>query len=381
MTVEIKLFETTDENIWNNYVSDHPQASVYHQLAWGRVVQQAYGHSVYNLMAVRSYENEAWEKIFPEKEGRKELATAKSAIVGILPLVQIKHFLFGSALFSLPFADLGGILADDAEVEKALIFKAAEVSAEHNIPTIELRQTNPLPESVFPEGTEFKLDVNVSQQTAKVRMLLDLPDSSKQLMESFKAKLRSQIRRPQKDGLFVQHGGIELLDHFYAVFAENMRDLGSPVHSKVFIGTLMREYASSARIFVVYKENQPLASSFTLGFKKTLSNPWASSLRRFSRLSPNMLLYWAMLEYACDNGYATFDFGRSTLDEGTYKFKKQWGAIEKPLHWLTFSNQPEKMGNVALDKSKYDLAMRIWKKLPVSISKTLGPSIRKNIGL
>ena len=94
-----------------------------------------------------------------------------------------------------------------------------------------------------------------------------------------------------------------------------------------------------------------------------------------------MLLYWTMFEYGCDNGFKTFDFGRSTPEEGTYKFKKQWGAVESPLCWQTISSQSGYDVSTISDKSKFDLAMRIWKHLPVSVSKAIGPSIRKNIGL
>jgi len=359
MSVEIKLMVLGDTNHWDAYVTAHPYGSAYHRSAWGRAIHQTYGHQVFNLMALDSV----------------------GAIVGVLPLVHIKHFLFGNNLFSLPFADLGGILADGAAVEKALLIKATEVAAERNVPTIELRQSHPLAKSVLTPVSDYKYD-NVSlQQTAKVRMLLDLPDSSEQLMSSFKSKLRSQIRRPLKDGLTVKVGGTELLDDFYAVFAENMRDLASPVHSKSFIENLLNELQENAQIFVVYKDDTPLACSITLGHRCTLANPWASSLRRYSRLSSNMLLYWSMLEYACDNGFSVFDFGRSTPDEGTYKFKKQWGAKGYPLCWQIFSNQPEAADSSPTDKSKFELAMQVWKKLPVPISKVLGPLIRKNIGL
>ena len=118
-----------------------------------------------------------------------------------------------------------------------------------------------------------------------------------------------------------------------------------------------------------------------VGFRDTLENPWASSLREYSRLSPNMLLYWTMLEYACDNGYSYFDFGRSSPDEGTYKFKKQWGAEPIPLHWhyILLNGQP--IIEETSEKSKFEKAIHFWKKLPVRVTKIIGPMIRKNIGL
>jgi len=184
-----------------------------------------------------------------------------------------------------------------------------------------------------------------------------------------------------KEGLTSKIGGIELLNDFYKVFAINMRDLGSPVHSKRMLGNVLEEFPENSRIVIVYKEDQPIACSMVVGFKDILENPWASSLKEYSRLSPNMLLYWAMLEYACDNGFAYFDFGRSSPDEGTYKFKEQWGPKPMPLHWqyAILNGQPEDAG--VTEKSKYLKAIGYWQKLPVWVTKIIGPRVRKHIGL
>jgi len=215
----------------------------------------------------------------------------------------------------------------------------------------------------------------------KVRMLLNLPESSEILMKSFKAKLRSQIKKPLKEGLKSKIGGIDLLDDFYKIFSINMRDLGSPVHSKELMLNVLKEFPNESKIVMVHKDDQPLACSLVIGFKDTLKNPWASALREYSRLSPNMLLYWAMLEYACENGYAYFDFGRSSPDEGTYKFKEQWGAIPTPLHWHYIALGGQSINEEISEKSKFEKAIRYWQKIPVPITKIIGPMIRKHIGL
>ncbi len=200
-------------------------------------------------------------------------------------------------------------------------------------------------------------------------------------MKSFKSKLRSQIRKPIKEGLCAKIGGLELLDDFYDVFSVNMRDLGSPVHSKKLMQNVLEEFTGSAKIVVVYKGEEPVACSMIAGYKDTLENPWASALREYSRLSPNMLLYWAMLEYACDNSYDYFDFGRSSPNEGTYKFKEQWGAKAAPLHWHYISLNGQQLGEETSEKTKFEKAIWYWQKIPVPITKIIGPMIRKHIGL
>ena len=132
---------------------------------------------------------------------------------------------------------------------------------------------------------------------------------------------------------------------------------------------------------MVYKEGQPLAGSVMIGFRDTLENPWASSLREFSRISPNMLLYWTMLKHACDNGYSYFDFGRSSPEEGTFKFKKQWGPEVTSLHWQYINLNGLPLNNYLDQKSKFQRAIQYWQKLPVPLTKILGPPIRKHISL
>ena len=333
-----------------------------------------------------------------------------SRIAGILPLVHLKHFLLGNTLVSMPFFDLGGVLADDAETENALLSEAINLGEKLKVGTIELRHTKPL--SRLADSSNLTIDgimqrqfeisrfhpetekINKSSQSCsscpkiqavtkshKVRMLLDLPDSSETLMKSFKAKLRSQIKRPIKEGLIAKIGGSELLDDFYQVFCINMRDLGSPVHSKKIMQKVLAEFPEKVKIVIVRKEKEPVACSLVIGFKNILENPWASALRNYSRLAPNMLLYWTMLEYACDNGFRYFDFGRSTPNEGTYRFKAQWGSEPVALHWHYVSLDGEQIETVGAEKSRFDKAIRYWQKLPVPITKVFGPMIRKHISL
>jgi FemAB-related protein (PEP-CTERM system-associated) len=214
-------------------------------------------------------------------------------------------------------------------------------------------------------------------------MILELPDTSEILMSSFKAKLRSQIKKALKEGLTAKIGGMELLDDFYDVFSANMRDLGSPVHSRKLIENVLAAFPGQAKIVVVYRRSfQPLACSIIVGFKDTLENPWASALREYSALSPNMLLYWTMLEYACSQRFEQFDFGRSSPGEGAYSFKEQWGAKPMPLNWHYVGLDERPLPSEgASDKARFEKAISYWQKLPVPVTRILGPRIRKYIGL
>jgi FemAB-related protein (PEP-CTERM system-associated) len=303
----------------------------------------------------------------------------------LLQLAHLKSRLFGNSLISIPYFDFGGLLAKSEAAEKALVSEAVNLAERLTASQIELRHTEPVAwlESASGHSPIFQKRngwVSFSKKH-KVRMLLDLPDSSETLMKSFPAKLRSQIKKPTKEGLKAKIGGRELLDDFYHVFLINMRDLGSPVHSREMMGAVLEEFPEDARMVIVYKDGQPLACSLMVGFKDTMENPWASALKDYSRLSPNMLLYWTMIEYACDNGFRYFDFGRSSPDEGTYRFKQQWGAKPVQLHWQFVALNGHPIETEKAEASKFEMAVRCWQKLPVSVTRVIGPRIRKYIGL
>ncbi len=214
-------------------------------------------------------------------------------------------------------------------------------------------------------------------------MLLNLPGSSEELWKSFKSKLRSQVRKAEKNDLTFRWGDLEDLDTFYHVFSRNMHALGSPVHSREWIEKILVNYGASARMGLVFKENQPVGCGIILFTKDTVSIPWASTLREFNRLSPNMLLYWNFLKYAADNEKKLFDFGRSTLNEGTYRFKKQWGAEPVPLFWYqtSLSARNQQIQSKSKESTKREKLADLWSKMPLSMANFLGPKVRKYISL
>jgi lipid II:glycine glycyltransferase (peptidoglycan interpeptide bridge formation enzyme) len=221
-------------------------------------------------------------------------------------------------------------------------------------------------------------------------MLLDLPENADVLMKSFKSKLRSQVRKPSKDGLEVRMGWAELLEDFYPVFVENMRDLGSPVHSKEWLRGIFDAFGDRARCAVVFMpDGEAAAGGVILCHSSTVSIPWASALRRLNRWNPNMLLYWAFLEYAANHDYTWFDFGRSTPEEGTYRFKAQWGAQPEALHWTRFNALGKNGDNdLPVPEEDSDLQGRgrekaewMIQRMPLALSQWFGSRVRRYISL
>lgn len=355
--MKIEIIDKSQKKQWDDYVLSNPNGIAYQLFAWNEAVKKAYGFRSHYLMAVD-----------------------REKVIGILPLTIFKRPFGSKSYVSLPYCDAGGPLADTPEIEKKLLEHAFKLAKENYIKKLVIRSTKPFAD----------INQNLTINDQKVRMLLDLPSSSEELMKSFKSKLRSQVKKPIKDGLKISTGSTELMAEFYPLFAENMRDLGSPVHSRRWLEAVLDEFQERAVLFLVrMPDKTPAAGGIILCHSKTVSVPWASSLRRLNRSNPNMMLYWGFLEYASENGFKQFDFGRSTPNEGTYRFKKQWGAQPIPLHWSDFSENlsaksdivPDEMDSVHKNSKIRNSVEKIIRTLPIPVATALGSYGRKYITL
>jgi len=209
-------------------------------------------------------------------------------------------------------------------------------------------------------------------------MWLPLAADPEALWSSLDRKVRNQVRKAEKSGCAVEDGGAELLGDFYKVFAHNMRDLGTPVYARRFFNDVLRAFPADTRVFVVRVAGEPVAASMTVGWRDRLEVPWASSLRSHAPQSPNTLLYWTMLRWAVQHDYRTFDFGRSTPDEGTFHFKKQWGAQPQELAW-EYLGLSGALPDQSPKNPKFRAAIALWQHLPVPVATALGPAIVRNI--
>ena len=326
---------------WDAFVQQQPGASLYHLSGWRGVCTEAFGHDCPYLAAWRG--------------GR---------IVAVLPLVRLQSRLFGHFMVSVPFFNYGGLLGNDAEARGALLAQAVALAQAKGCSHIELRERQPLPG--WPSRTD------------KISMLLALPDSAEQLWKKLGSKMRAQIKKAQSHELQFQHGGAELLDDFYAVFCTNMRDLGTPVYGKDFFATILRQAPGQPRLFIGRtKEGQAVSASLVVQHNGTMEVPWASTLRSANALSANMELYWQMLSYACNQGCKAFDFGRSSRESATYRFKKQWGAEPVELHWNYWLQGGGELPRLSPDNPKYRLAISAWQRMPLWATKLIGPRLVK----
>ena len=195
--MHIREIPQTDTATIDAYVDAHPRGSLYHGSRWLALVERVFGHAV---------------QVFGAYD-------ADGTLHGVVPMVRLSSTLFGHYAVSLPFVNFGGAIGDDEEIENALIDAAAQFTAAHGCTHLELRDDIPR-------------DTPLACRTDKVLMELALPDDADALFKALGTKLRAQVRRPLREGATVHRGGADLLDEFYAVFARNMRDLGTPVYSR-----------------------------------------------------------------------------------------------------------------------------------------------------
>ena len=334
---------------WDRFVIQHPQGGYGHLSGWRRVIKAVYGHTPLYLAAVggRTSEN----------------------IQAVLPLFRIKRPFCHPEYVSIPFFDQAGILARDHASGKFLLEAAGNLLAKEGSQGLSLRQ-----DQVF-DASQIQLD-GQGPEIFREKISLRIPLwPGRQNMEAlFKSKLRSQVRKGLSYGLTWKIGGQRLLPSFYRVFSRNMRDLGSPVHSMPFFESILACFQGRAFICVVYFKNRPVAASFMFRFKKSLANPWASSIREYRYLNANMVLYWQMIRFAVNLGLEVFDMGRSSEGASTHRFKQQWGPEQNPLYWYTWHLG----GHRAVRES---LSLSAWRSLPVWGANLAGPRVRKFISL
>ncbi len=286
---------------------------------------------------------------------------------GWLGLAYVRSVLFGRFLVSLPYLNGGGVVAEDDATARRLIDRAVQLADELDVRFLELRHERPVEHPALN-----------GRLTSKVHMRLPLPATAAELWKQIPAKVRNQVRKGQKSGLSVVWGGEELLPEFYAVFSRNMRDLGTPVYPRELFRAALRQFPGRAELCAVRAGDRPAAAALLLHGRGVTEVPSASCLRAFNPTCANMLLYWHLLERAVERGQALFDFGRSSRDSGTYAFKKQWGARPHPAEWQYYVRSGS-VGDMRPDNPGYRRLIGLWRRLPVGLTRLLGPAIVRGI--
>ena len=333
---------------WDGYVAAHAHASAYHASRWPLAVAGLFGQAAHFVAARR-----------PD-----------GSLAGVLPLVAQRSLIFGHRLTSLPYFNYGGALADTTTIHAALLDQARTLARDTGAGHLEIREVAPPP-------------VDWPARRDKATLLLDLPTSVEALGRALGSKLRSQVKRAQREQPAARTGGPELVPDFYRVFAEVMRDLGTPVYPRRFFETLFERCGDQCRVLLLDLGGSPVAGAFLVSHRGTLEIPWAATLSAMKSKSINMALYWEVLRHAVETGHTCFDFGRSTVDSGPYRFKLQWGARPVPLHWATWSSSGAQEFAAGADPDTGGRSRRLltgtWSRLPLAVANRLGPLVSPSL--
>ena len=340
---------------WDGFVVDAPGATFCHLGAWRAIMTDVLGHECLYVSA------------------RDET----DQLCGVLPLVAVRSLLFGHHLVSVPFLNYGGPIGSP-EARWLLTEWSGTEAARRGVDLLELRWRDAALVSGSHGPAQAHLPPGFGETRRKITVVLPLPDTAEVLWtEGLKAKVRSQVRRPMKEG-FETRFGPDQVEPFYEVFVRNMRDLGTPVLPGDLFRRLPELFEDRVAFAVVYDGNRPVAAGCGFHFGGEFELTWASSLREYNRAAPNMLLYWRLMEHAIEQGAEAFNFGRCTPGGGTHRFKKQWGGEDEALPWAVWSASG-KTATPNLEQKRYELAASAWSRLPVSLSRFLGPPLARRI--
>jgi serine/alanine adding enzyme len=341
--IQITLAEFDSVKEWPEFVSRNKTTLPSHNPAWVGVVEQTFGHKSFILCA----------------------RSADGSLLGGIPFTVFSSPLFGKFGVSMPYLNYGGVVSEYIDVCLSLMRALDGAREQLGLRHIEVRSIH--------EG------LGDNPSTKKASMLLRLPADDETLDKMLGSKVRAQYKKADEFTPEVKIGKYELLNDFYGVFAQNMRDLGTPVYAKQWFENIIRNNELDANIIVVYVDKKPVSCGFLVTYGALMEIPWASTLKSANKYNTNMWMYRKILSFAIQKGCAYFDFGRSTLDAGTYKFKKQWGAEPCQHYWYCVSPPNTPKPEMNPDNPKLKIFVALWKWLPLWLANFLGPHIIKGI--
>lgn len=341
----MEIIECTEKlsYAWSDYVLQNESATFAHQIEWKAILEKSFKQKPVYLLA--------------KEEDR---------IAGVLPLFYYSSFLFGRFLISLPWLDYGGVCSDSQEAQKKLLDRAIEIARDKRCRFLELRSVK-------------EKDERLVTKTSKVTFILELESNPEKVWKRIDSKARNQVRKAQKSGLEVIFGQEENLEKFYSVFSLNMRDLGTPVWTKKLFRNILNSFPDKSEIALVSLKDKVVGGALILYFKDMLTVPSASSLSSYLSYCPNNILYWEIIQRGCLKGSKKFDLGRSTWNSGTFNFKSQWVKDPSQLYWQYYLNETKDLPELNPENPKFSLGTKLWKRLPLSWTKFIGPKIVRNL--
>jgi FemAB-related protein (PEP-CTERM system-associated) len=331
--------ETDSYSRWDDFVLSHPQGTFFHQTGWMRVMEKTYGYRPYYF--------------FAERGGQ---------VTGVAPAFLVSNWLSGRCLISIPFAVYGGVCAVDSETENALVNRLEQLAQEQQIEYLELRN----------RVGDLRPGYHANARYATFTIPLD--PNTERLYSAFPKDIRYIIRKGEKANLRVRKG-VDQLDVFYRLMTVNLRRLGTPAFPRALFVNLVQEFGDKLDLSLVYAGSKPVAGAMSFLFREWMQPYYFGSLEEAKGLAANDFLWWKLIEHAAETGCRTFDFGRSKKGSGNFDFKKKWNPRIETLNYQVRLVRRSEAPNFSPTNPKFELATNIWKKLPLGLTRVVGPRV------
>lgn len=341
--MDVKLLDDTHRTRWDEFVNACPEATFFHRAGWKEVIERAFGHRCYFLYA--------------QESGR---------IQGVLPLGHVRSLLFGNTLISSPFCVYGGVAAYGQEARDALTQAAVRLAEELEVDCLEMRNRHRM-HPAWP----CKGDLYVT-----FRKAIDL-DPEKNML-NIPRKQRAMVRKGIDAGLISKIDAE--IGRFYQAYAHSVRNLGTPVFSARYFEILQQVFAKDCDILTITKDDKLVASVMSFYFRDEILPYYGGGSDMAREYKGNDFMYWELMRHASERGVRVFDYGRSKVGTGSYSFKKNWGFEPEPLYYEYYLVHSKKMPDINPLNPKYKLFIELWKRMPMPVTKWLGPAIVKNLG-
>jgi FemAB-related protein (PEP-CTERM system-associated) len=335
----VKALDLAAASAWDRFVLEQPGASFFHLTGWKRVIEKTFGHKALYF--------------YCERDGK---------ITGIAPLFDFSNWLVGHCLISTPLAAYGGIVAEDTASEQVLLDHLKSMARSTKVDYLELRQQQ--------GGLHDEFHANTLYVTFRAPLSSDPEVNLKRLPKD----TRYMIRKAEKGGLKIVFDE-KKLDVFYDLFARSMKRLGTPAFPSALFRNCVEEFPQQTQLAIVYDGSKPVTGVLSFFFRDTILPYYSGATESATRLAGNNFTYWQLINWAGGHGFQTFDFGRSKKGTGSYAFKSQWNMTVVPLNYQVFLVQRKTVPNFSPVNPSFDLAIRMWRNLPLPVTKLFGPRV------
>jgi FemAB-related protein (PEP-CTERM system-associated) len=340
--LNIRAATEQDAERWDKYVFAHPRGTFFHRYGWKRLIESTYRYPGHYLLAERG-----------------------GALCGLLPLGEVKHLLFGHSLISVPFGVYGGVLAEDDQVRESLEAEAMRLADDLGVGHLEVRNQRPVRDDWLRKDGLY------------VTFRRELSADHEANMNAIPRKQRAMVRKGIKAGLSGELD--DGIDNLYQAYSESVRNLGTPVFPKAHFRAIRAEFGDDVDVVTVRHAGSVVASVMNYYFRDQVLPFYGGGIAAARHLAANDFMYWEVMRRAVERGCRVFDFGRSKVDTGSYRFKRHWGFEPEPLSYEYHLVRAAEMPNLNPNNPKYRLFIRAWKRLPVALSRTLGPWLARGL--